>query len=97
MEEDVTEPAVADSPESSVEVQQEPDGDAYTIKVDGEERQVSLEELRDGFVGLTVGGPQTGGVFLEMFLTHCQSSLGALDSSYRCHHFLTSWRRGITF
>ena len=49
MEEDVTEPAVADSPESSVEVPQEPDGDAYTIKVDGEERQVSLEELRDGY------------------------------------------------
>jgi hypothetical protein len=49
MDEDVTESALADNPDSSVEVQQEPDGDAYTVKVDGSEEQVSLEELRDGY------------------------------------------------
>ena len=49
MAEDVTEPAAADSPESSVEVPQEPAGEAYTIKVDGVEEQVSLKELRDGY------------------------------------------------
>ena len=49
MAEDVTEPTVVDSPESSVEVPQEPAGEAHTVKVDGEERQVTLEELRDGY------------------------------------------------
>ena len=38
MAEDVTEPTVVDSPESSVEVPQEPAGEAHTVKVDGEER-----------------------------------------------------------
>ena len=41
--------AVADSPDSSVEVQQEPAGESYTVKVDGSEEQVSLDELRDGY------------------------------------------------
>ena len=37
-----------DTPEASDEVLQEP-ADTYTIKVDGEESQVSLDELRDGY------------------------------------------------
>ncbi len=49
MEEDVTESTEVDSPESSVEVTEEPSGEAYTVKVDGEEQEVSLEELRDGY------------------------------------------------
>ena len=49
MAEDVTESVETDTPDSSVEVQQEPTGEAYTVKVDGEERQVSLDELRDGY------------------------------------------------
>ena len=49
MAEDVTESAPADTSDSSVEVQQEPTGEAYTVKVDGEEREVSLNELRDGY------------------------------------------------
>ena len=49
MAEDVTESVETDTPDSSVEVQQEPTGEAYTVKVDGEEREVSLNELRDGY------------------------------------------------
>jgi len=49
MAEDVTESVSTDTPDSSVEVQQEPAGEAYTVKVDGEEREVSLDELRDGY------------------------------------------------
>tara|TARA_R110002020_G_scaffold461166_2_gene679981 strand:- start:96 stop:851 length:756 start_codon:yes stop_codon:yes gene_type:complete len=49
MDEDVTESASADNLDSSVEVQQEPAGDSYTVKVDGSEEQVSLSELRDGY------------------------------------------------
>ena len=49
MEEDVVESTEVDNPESSVEVTEEPSGEAYTIKVDGEEQEVSLEELRDGY------------------------------------------------
>jgi len=49
MAEDVTESVSTDTPDSSVEVQQEPAGEAYTVKVDGEEREVSLNELRDGY------------------------------------------------
>ena len=49
MAEDVAGTAVADSPDSSVEVQQEPAGESYTVKVDGSEEQVSLDELRDGY------------------------------------------------
>jgi hypothetical protein len=49
MAEDVTESVSTDTPDSSVEVQQEPTGEAYTVKVDGEEREVSLNELRDGY------------------------------------------------
>jgi len=46
--EDATEPTDVGSPDSSVGVSQEPVG-SYTVKVDGSEEQVSLEELRDGY------------------------------------------------
>ena len=46
--EDETEPTEVDSPDSSVGVSEEPAG-SYTVKVDGSEEQVSLEELRDGY------------------------------------------------
>ena len=49
MEEDVTESTEVDTPESSVEVTEEPSGDTYAVKVDGENQEVSLEELRDGY------------------------------------------------
>jgi len=49
MEEDVTESTKVDTPESSVEVSEEPSGDTYAVKVDGENQEVSLEELRDGY------------------------------------------------
>ena len=49
MNEDVDGTALADSPDSSVEVLGEPVGDGYTVKVDGVEEQVSLDELRDGY------------------------------------------------
>ena len=49
MDEDVEGTVLTDSPDSSVEVQQEPAGGAYTVKVDGSEEQVSLDELRDGY------------------------------------------------
>ena len=46
--EDATEPTDVGSPDSSVGVSQEP-VESYTVKVDGSEEQVSLEELRDGY------------------------------------------------
>ncbi|SVB89486.1 uncharacterized protein METZ01_LOCUS242340, partial [marine metagenome] len=49
MDEDVEGTVLTDSPDSSVEVQQEPAGGSYTVKVDGSEEQVSLDELRDGY------------------------------------------------
>jgi hypothetical protein len=49
MEEDVTESTQVDTPESSVEVSEEPSGETYAVKVDGEEQEVSLDELRDGY------------------------------------------------
>ena len=49
MGEDVVESTGVDNPDSSVEVQQEPASDTYSIKVDGVEEQVSLDELRDGY------------------------------------------------
>ena len=49
MEEDVTESTKVDTPESSVEVSEEPSGNTYAVKVDGENQEVSLEELRDGY------------------------------------------------
>ena len=49
MDEDVDGTVTADSPDSSVEVSQEPAGESFTVKVDGGEQQVSLEELRDGY------------------------------------------------
>jgi uncharacterized coiled-coil protein SlyX len=49
MDEDVDGTVTADSPDSSVEVLGEPVGDGYTVKVDGVEEQVSLNELRDGY------------------------------------------------
>ena len=45
MEEDVTESTQVDNPESSVEVTEEPSGETYAVKVDGEDHEVSLEEL----------------------------------------------------
>tara|TARA_Y100001951_G_scaffold7107_1_gene4535 strand:+ start:371 stop:1126 length:756 start_codon:yes stop_codon:yes gene_type:complete len=49
MDEDVVESTTVDTPDSSVEVQQEPVDDGYIVKVDGVEEQVSLDELRDGY------------------------------------------------
>ena len=49
MEEDVMESTEMDTPESSVEVTEEPSGETYAVKVDGENQEVSLEELRDGY------------------------------------------------
>ena len=49
MDEDVTEPTEVDSPESSVEVSQEPTGEQYTVTVNGQSEEVSLDELRDGY------------------------------------------------
>ena len=49
MDEDVDGTVAADSPDSSVGVLEEPVSDGYTIKVDGVEEQVSLDELRDGY------------------------------------------------
>jgi len=49
MDEDVDGTVTTDSPDSSVEVLEEPVGDGYTVKVDGVEEQVSLDELRDGY------------------------------------------------
>jgi len=49
MDEDVDGTVTADSPDSSVEVLGEPVGDGYTVKVDGVEERVSLDELRDGY------------------------------------------------
>jgi len=46
--EDATEPTEVDSPGSLSEVSEEPAG-SYTVKVDGSEEQVSLDELRDGY------------------------------------------------
>ena len=46
---ETTEPAPADIPEVSLdEASQEP-AETYVVKVDGEEQQVSLSELRDGY------------------------------------------------
>ena len=45
---EATEPASADTPEVSSEAGTEPVGD-YTVKIDGEERQVTLNELQDGY------------------------------------------------
>ena len=45
-ETEATEPATADTSEVSTEASQEP---AYTIKIDGEEQQVTLEELQKGY------------------------------------------------
>ena len=50
MAEDVTESTeMVDTPEPSVEVTEEPAGEAYTVSVDGESQEVSLQELRDGY------------------------------------------------
>ena len=49
MEEDVMESTEVDTPESSVEVSEEPSGETYAVKVDGVDQEVSLEELRDGY------------------------------------------------
>jgi len=49
MEDELMEPTEVDNSEASEEVTEEPAGEAYTIKVDGEESQVTLEELQDGY------------------------------------------------
>ena len=49
MAEDATGTDESVNPDSSVEVSQEPAGESFTVKVDGAEQQVSLEELRDGY------------------------------------------------
>ncbi len=48
-ETELTESVQADTSESSTEVVTEPAGETYTIKVDGEEQQVTLDELQDGY------------------------------------------------
>jgi hypothetical protein len=45
---ETTEPVSADNPEAFSEATLEP-GDGYTVKVDGAESQVSLQELQDGY------------------------------------------------
>lgn len=45
-ETETTEPASADTPEVSEEVNQEP---GYTVKIDGQEHEVTLEELQKGY------------------------------------------------
>ena len=49
-EEVAVEPSEMDTPEAAVteEVSEEP-GELYSIKIDGEEQQVSLEELQAGY------------------------------------------------
>ena len=49
MAEDATGTDTSVNPDSSVEVSQEPADESFTVKVDGAEEQVSLEELRDGY------------------------------------------------
>ena len=49
MAEDATGTDTSVNPDSSVEVSQEPADESFTVKVDGGEQQVSLEELRDGY------------------------------------------------
>ena len=49
MAEDATGTDESVNPDSSVEVPQEPADESFTVKVDGAEQQVSLEELRDGY------------------------------------------------
>ena len=49
MEDELMEPTEVDNSEASEEVIEEPVDEAYTIKGDGEESQVSLEELQDGY------------------------------------------------
>mgnify|MGYP003132676831 CR=1 FL=1 len=49
MEDELMEPTEVDTSEASEEVLEEPVEGAYTIKVDGEQHQVSLEELQDGY------------------------------------------------
>jgi len=49
MEDELMEPTEVDNSEASEEVTEEPVDGAYTIKVDGEESQVTLEELQDGY------------------------------------------------
>ena len=49
MEDELMEPTEVDTSEASQEVLEEPVEGAYTIKVDGEQHQVSLEELQDGY------------------------------------------------
>lgn len=50
MENEVVEPVEAGSPDASTEVASEPVGESYTVKVDGDEQQVSLGELQDGYM-----------------------------------------------
>jgi len=45
---ETTEPVITDNSEISVEEPTEPGGD-YTVKIDGEEHQVTLEELQQGY------------------------------------------------
>ena len=45
---ETTEPTEVDTSEVSAEAVTEPDG-TYVVKIDGEEQQVSLNELQDGY------------------------------------------------
>ena len=45
---DISESTIVDSPEVSSEVSTEP-GESYIVKIDGNEEQVTLSELRDGY------------------------------------------------
>ena len=49
MDAELTDPTEVDNSEASEEVIEEPAGESYTVKVDGEESEVTLEELQDGY------------------------------------------------
>ena len=49
MAEDTLESTQVDTPNSSEGVSTEPAGDTYTVAVDGDNQEVSLQELRDGY------------------------------------------------
>ena len=47
---EATEPVTADTPEVSNEVETQEPGESHVVTVDGEEQQVSLSELQDGYL-----------------------------------------------
>jgi hypothetical protein len=49
MDNELTEPTEVDTSEALIEGSEEPAGESYTVTVDGDETQVSLSELQDGY------------------------------------------------